>query len=102
MAENSKSLFGKLALWTQNYGKRQTAVQLFLLVDEIVRTNRLVASKLQERLDSLDVESYPTSTSAPKYRLERLIKDLEELSDRLMHLKHLLQHNRVRTALRLF
>lgn len=105
MAKNSKSFLSRLVLLTQPFASKKAAIRLGRLdklIDEIVRKNSLLATKLQEQIDQLDVENFPTTTVAPKYRWERLIKELDELSSRLQHFKQCLHKKQVRKALYMF
>jgi hypothetical protein len=118
MAKNTKS-FLRLTFLTLPFIKKKTALQLEtldMLIDEIVRKNNVVVTHVQEKIEQLDVENFPTSTStststctssssstsAPKYRWERLIKDLDSLSERLQHLKRSLHKMQVRKVVYLF
>ncbi len=105
MARNSNSIFRRLVLLTQPFAKQRVSIrlgQLDKLIDKLVQKNDLVAIKLHGWVEQLDVENYPTTTSAPKYRWQRLIKDLDALSDRLQHLKQCLHKKQVRKALYMF
>ncbi len=105
MADNSKSFLKRLIRLTQPSNKRKTALQLEsldVLIDSIVRKNNLVVTSVQGQINQLDVVNFPSSTGAAKYRWERLIKDLNALSDRLQHLKQSLHKMQVRKALYMF
>lgn len=98
----SKSIFRKLLSLRQTFNKQNSFAQLGKSVDEIVRKNNLLADQLQEQINLLDVESFPSTTLPARYRWRRLVKDLDALNERLLHLRHLLQHDRVRTAMNMF
>lgn len=100
--KSSNSIFRKLLSLKQTFNKQHSAAQLSKSVDEIVRKNDLLVSKLEEQISLLDVESFPATTLPARYRWSRLMKDLDALSERLHHLVHLMQHDRVRTGMNLF
>jgi hypothetical protein len=127
MAKNSKSILRRLLLLTQPFNKPKIALQLEMLdmlIDEIVRKNKVVVTELQERISQLDVVNFPnrisTSTSistntcdnncictgnsmsASAYRSERLIKDLDAMNVKLQLLKRILYVRHVLGALSLF
>ena len=90
---------------TQPFAKQKAVLRLEKLdrlIDDAVRKNNLVASKLQDQIEQLDVENFPTTSGAAKYRWQRLIKDLDALSGRLEHLKQCLHKKQVRKALYMF
>lgn len=99
---SQSSIIRKLLAFKLTFCRKKAIGEQIRLIDEIVRKNNLVAAKFQVMVESLDVATYPASTLPPKYRWTRLIRDLDALSDRLQHLKHLMQHDRVLTAMNVF
>lgn len=101
MSKDLKSLFGKLSLVTQSFTNKKTAFKLDRQIDEMQCKSARVACQLQAQINELDDETFPASAKVARYRWERLIKDLDDLSNRLEQLKSRLHNNRVRTALKM-
>ncbi len=92
----------RLLSFKQIYSKNKTMRQLNRQVDEIRRKNNDVVAKLRQQIKMLDVDSVPTSGLPADYRWMTLIRNLNGLSVRLEHLMHLMQHDRVQTAMNMF
>jgi hypothetical protein len=99
-AENSKGFVRTLRQLAQMFRGKQAFNEIDGQIDSFIRTNNLVINDFEAKIHALDTSTY-NSTSLPKFRWTRLIRDCDKLNARLDKLRNLIKCQQLDEALQM-
>jgi hypothetical protein len=99
-AENPKGIVRTLQQLAQMFRGKQALKEIDGQIDSFIRTNNLLISDFEARIHALDPSTY-SSTSLPKFRWTRLIRNCNELNARLNKLRNSIKCQQLDEALQM-